>query len=168
MYEIIQTRDNVFTITSHRNLGHPFPPKDKSHGGGPCQSPILSNCFPFNITPADDCLLPFFLDIFGALSDSLNRSFSPYFLTIFEKDSSKGILVLCEILQFTPSAACWEYWKEAVARTMSRASQTLVVMILFPTSGFSRISFNPRSKSKECSSAMLLKEFPVNKTLQHV
>ena len=136
-------------MTSHRNFGQPSPPMDKSHGGGPCHSSEISNST-LQIKLGDDLLFPFFFEIFGFLSDSFSKSFSPYLLTTFSRDSSIGKVLLCWDLRTIPSSEVifWEMSEQAVARTISKAPEKFILKIFSHLSSFARISFNPRFETR--------------------
>ena len=146
------------TITSHRNLGHPSPPKVKSHGGGLHHSSKISICF--SLQTAEDCFFPFFL-VLGFLSDSFNKILSPYFLTMLKRESSIGMVFLHDDHETTSSKVAFLWGNsDVVARTISTASKNLLLRSLWQISGFSRICFNPQSTFEKRCSVALQKEFP--------
>lgn len=155
----------MLTITSHRNLGHPSPPVEISHGAGPCHSSKVS-LFSLEKEFNEDLFLPFFLEALGLRSDSFSKIFSPNFLTTGRSASSMGSVLRKEDLKDASSTVTIPWGNLAVVvRKMCKASTDLILRIALHVSGSLRTSFNPRFMRSECRTASPFKHFPKKKKL---
>lgn len=155
----------MLTITSQRNFGYPFPPTDGSQGAVPCHSSNFSKWFSLEIPLIGNCFFRFFFEVLGFLSDSFSKILSPYFLTMFNKNSSIGMVTQHDDFWIVLPAdgITWATSEQVVAWTIAKASQNCVLKTLSHISCFPKRSFNPRFASGLDKSVVLRTKSPAVK-----
>lgn len=151
------------TITSHKNLAHPSPPTDGSHGGVPSQSSIIPGGNGLECNPLVD-FLDFFLEAFGVLSESFNKILSPCFLIIHNRVSSNCLVVFWGHTDSTSSVASMLICSSRTAiLIIFAASQNLVLVTRLHVFELSNNCFNPRSITDAHWLLRFLDEYPAHK-----
>ena len=79
--QLLELGSGEHTITSHKNFGYPSPPMEGSHGGGPCHS-VLQSTLSLHLTLVASFGFSFRLEERGFVSDSANKIFSLYLVTM--------------------------------------------------------------------------------------
>jgi len=157
----------MLTITSQRNFGYPSPPTNGSQGAVPCHSSKFSKCFSLGTPLTGNCFFRFFFEVLGALSDSFSKILSPCFLTIFNKNSSMGLVSLHDAFWITAPAEgiIWTTSEQEVAWTIAKASKNCVLWTLSLISCFLKSSFNPRFALRMDNILVVLTNSPAAKNL---